>query len=256
MASPRVEAKIHQYLFNLRGVCLHRVELGIQKLELDVFSDHLVEKTNQSACDGIEIYRARLQHLAARESQQLACQPRGALGLFTDAREALGHLRIVAVLLESQLSPAQDRAHYVVEVMRDAARQLADGLKLLCLPQLPLDSAQLGDILRDYLQAGWLACHRKLPHVHPHGNQAAVAPPPFGLRSVNSAVFPARAGELCVLFRKPEDVLRQIQRQQILRRCTARDAQQRGIAVLERTVGGNPEYAVRRIFHQVAISRL
>ncbi len=66
---PRIEAEIHQHLFDLRGVCLYQVELGVQKLELDVFADHFVEKTDQSAGDGIEVHRAGLQHLAAREGQ-------------------------------------------------------------------------------------------------------------------------------------------------------------------------------------------
>src|SRR4029077_20052278 len=67
-----VEAEIHQHLFDLRGVCLHRVELGVHKLEFDVFANHLIEKTDQSAGDGIEVHRTWLQYLAAGKGQQLA----------------------------------------------------------------------------------------------------------------------------------------------------------------------------------------
>ncbi len=161
-----------------------------------------------------------MQYLAAREGQQFARQRRGSFRLFTNARKAPCHLNIVAILLNSQFRPAQDCAHHIVEVMRDSSGQLADSLELLRLPQLPLHGAQLGHILRNHFE---FACTGKSPNIQPHSNQAAVATPPFGFRSVHLTFSPACADELNILFGEAENVSRQIQRPQILRGCAAQN---------------------------------
>ena len=48
-----------------------------------------------------------------------------------------------------QLGEAEDRREHIVEVVRDAAGELADGLQLLGLPQLRFELALLGDVAAD-----------------------------------------------------------------------------------------------------------
>jgi hypothetical protein len=47
MASPRVQADIHQYLFHLRRFRLHWLQVPRDDLDFDVFANHLVQKTHQ-----------------------------------------------------------------------------------------------------------------------------------------------------------------------------------------------------------------
>ena len=65
--------------------------------------------------------------------------------------EAVGALRQAAL---QELDVADDDGEQVVEVVRDAAGELADGLHLLGLPQGLLGLQALGDLLRDPLLQG------------------------------------------------------------------------------------------------------
>ena len=56
---------------------------------------------------------------------------------------------LVGSASEQELGAAQDDGQQVVEVVGDAARQLADGVHLLRLPELLLERAPLGDVEGD-----------------------------------------------------------------------------------------------------------
>src|SRR6266852_9146552 len=56
-------------------------------------------------------------------------------------------------LLSAQLGPALDGANDVVEVVGDAAGQLADGFKLLHLAELLFEGPPLGHVLGDAFEA-------------------------------------------------------------------------------------------------------
>ena len=155
------------------------------------FPNDFVEKTDQAAGDSIEVHRARLQHLTARECQQFPGEGRGPLGLLTNAREASRYLRIIAILFEPQFRPSQNSAHNIVEIMRNATRQLADGLELLRLVELALHRPQFGHVLGHHLE---FANAWKAPHVQAHRNQPAVPSPPFRFHSMHAAFVTARAG--------------------------------------------------------------
>src|SRR5713101_7641462 len=45
---PRVEAKIHEYLLDLRGVGLDRLERRGDEFELDIFADHFIQEIHQT----------------------------------------------------------------------------------------------------------------------------------------------------------------------------------------------------------------
>ena len=89
------------------------------------------------------------QRLAAREGKQLAHQIGGAIGVLLDVHD-VGEGRIGrAVLGEQQIGEADDGGQHIVEVMRDAAGQLADRLHLLALRQLHFERLVLRRVARD-----------------------------------------------------------------------------------------------------------
>ena len=67
-----------------------------------------------------------------------------------DLSDVPAHLRVGAHLTLEQAAEAEDRGEQVVEVVSDAACQLADGLHLLGLAQLLLEAEPLGDVLGEH----------------------------------------------------------------------------------------------------------
>ena len=89
---------------------------------------------------------SRLQGLLAREREQLAHQPRGAHRVLPHLVD-LGERRIAGrVAHQQQIAIADDRLEQIVEVVRDAARELADRLHLLRLRELGLERLLLGGV--------------------------------------------------------------------------------------------------------------
>ncbi len=138
---PRVQAQIHEHLLELRWIGFDRIHRGGDDFELDVPGDYFLEETDQPAGDGIDVHRLRLQHLAAREGQQLARKRRGSFGLLADPRKSVCNLGSGTILLETKLRPSQNRADHIIKIVRDASRKLSDGFKFLRLPQLALHRA-------------------------------------------------------------------------------------------------------------------
>ena len=106
---------------------ISRASIGIDRV------DHLVQ-----------VEHRRLEHLLAREREQLARQLRRALGRVVDLGDLL-RARPGADPVPGDAAVARDHGQQVVEVVRDAARELPDGFHLLCLaqPALGLQRAQL-----------------------------------------------------------------------------------------------------------------
>src|SRR4029077_9903426 len=94
--------------------------------------------------DGVEIDRLRRQQLLAREGEELRGQPRAALRRPGRTAQRPARRLVVDALL-SELDVAENDMQQVVEVMRHAARQLADRFELLRLPQSVLGALALGD---------------------------------------------------------------------------------------------------------------
>ena len=90
-----------------------------------------------------EIDRVGLQHLLAAERQQLLRQRRGALGGAANLQRLIADRRLRRRVLLDHAGVAEDRGEHVVEVVRDAAGELADRLHLLGLGELPFELALL-----------------------------------------------------------------------------------------------------------------
>ena len=88
----------------------------------------------------------RLQRLLAREGEQLAHQAGGAHRVLPHLVD-LGEGGIAGrVAHQQQIAIADDRLQQIVEVVRDAARELADRLHLLRLRELRLERLLLGGV--------------------------------------------------------------------------------------------------------------
>ena len=94
-----------------------------------------------SADERVQVERPRLDDLLAAEGQQLAGQRRGALaGLACTSVSGAWSGSAGFSASQHQLDVAEDDREQVVEVVRHAAGQPADGLHLLGLPQLLLEA--------------------------------------------------------------------------------------------------------------------
>ena len=130
------------------------VTAGIVRVEFEHDLDLLTERAAQQLGDladqavGVDAFRA--QRLAAREGEQAP----GQIGAAERGRKrVLDQLLMLGVRARSQITEqveiADDDAEKIVEIMRHAAGQAADGLHLLRLielrrrPCLPLDDLDL-----------------------------------------------------------------------------------------------------------------
>ena len=86
------------------------------------------------------------KRLAAREGEQLPHQPGRPIGVLLDLHDVLEGRIGRAVIGEQKIGIADDRGQHVVEVVRDAAGELADRLHLLALDEILLERALLGGV--------------------------------------------------------------------------------------------------------------
>ena len=89
----------------------------------------------------VEVERPRLEHLPTAEGEELPGERRGARRRLADLHDVVAPRVRGSDRVEQELDVAADGGEQVVEVVRDAAGELADGLHLLRLAELRL---QLG----------------------------------------------------------------------------------------------------------------
>ena len=105
-----------------------------------------ISQFGNSFAQRAEFNRVRLEPLTAGEGEQLPDQLAALLG------GALGHRQHLKVVLGKRCAPlyqaqtANDRREKVVEVVRHAASQLADGIHLLGLNQLAFERSLLANV--------------------------------------------------------------------------------------------------------------
>ena len=132
----------------LAGVGLDRPERRIERRRHDdVLADQRAQHRLELDDDPVQVEQLGLQHLLAAEREELPRQERRPVRRLPDLVEIVAELRALVGLLERQGRVAADRGQHVVEVVCDAAREPADRLELLALPELLAEQAPLGHVL-------------------------------------------------------------------------------------------------------------
>jgi hypothetical protein len=116
--------------------------------DLHALVDRVREQRRHLEQEALEVASHRLDLPAAAEGQQLLCQLCGAAGRLEHEVEVALRLG-VAGAQRGHLDRAHDPAEQVVEVVGDAARQLAYRLHLLGVVKLLLEPVLLGDVAKD-----------------------------------------------------------------------------------------------------------
>ncbi|MGY3456840.1 hypothetical protein ACVWW5_002290 [Bradyrhizobium sp. LM3.4] len=120
--------------------------------------DLSVEGCQQQPCElfkqFVDVDLGRLERLLAGKRQQARRQRGTAVGGVADQLGDGRERRIVLHGVGEDLDRARDHGEHVVELVRDAAGELADRLHLLGLDQLLLGGTLLGDVLDEIVDEG------------------------------------------------------------------------------------------------------
>ena len=142
-----VDGEIDDHLLELRDVDLDRPQIAaVHQIELDLLADQPAQQHGEIAERVAEMQHLRAQRLPARERQQLPHQRRGAGGVLLDLHDVLERRIGRLVRVQQEIVRHHDGGQHVVEVVRDAAGELADGVHLLRLVDLVLQRAALGGL--------------------------------------------------------------------------------------------------------------
>ena len=152
-----------------RGGKLARVDqrrpgiLGELRHDGDLLAERRVQQLGGLERQRIDVDLARLERLLAGEGEQVLGQLRAALGGVVDQLGDGGELGTVGDRIRQDADRAGDDGQHIVEIVGDAAGQLADGVHLLDLPELRLGGLLLGEVAADEE----MALHRLRPGAHP-----------------------------------------------------------------------------------------
>ena len=134
---PRVHREIDDDLLELSLVDLDQPEVAaVDDVELDVDADQTAQEVGQLGEHVGDVQHLGLQGLLAGEGEELAHQIGGAVGVLLDLHDVGEVLLAGGMAQEKQIAEADDHRQKVVEVVRHAAGELADGLHLLGLGEL------------------------------------------------------------------------------------------------------------------------
>ena len=154
-----IHAEIQQHLIELDSIRENWGEVRREGgLDLDVCTDHIFERVKSVRDAEVQIDVAGFKYLASSESEELPCETRCTLGLAANFFKVKLGARTDFSFCYSHVGPTDDGADHIVEIVRDAARQLADGLEFLCFQQLFFERETLGNIFNNHFQAFLIGC--------------------------------------------------------------------------------------------------
>ena len=123
------------------------------RFDLDLLAERRAQQFGDVEHGAVDVDIARLQRLPAGEGQQMLDQFAAAFRGLVDQLGGLLQRRPVGKPGHQRLGGAGDDGQHVVEVVRDAAGELADRIELLRLLQLALGFAGRGDVVIDQRRA-------------------------------------------------------------------------------------------------------
>ena len=132
----RIDREIDDGRRKLRGIGQHAPGVGCERrLDLDVLAEHRREQLGGLRHEAVDLDLARLQRLAPCESQKLRGDRRAAHRRVVDQLGDRGKLWPVHQAFLQDLDRTGDDGQHVVQVVGDAAGELADRIHLLRLAQ-------------------------------------------------------------------------------------------------------------------------
>ncbi len=136
-----VDTEVGEDLVELRGVHAHRPDLlaGLPD-QVDVLADEAAEHLQGGVHTAVQIEHLRVDRLPPGKGEYLAGDLGGAGGGVGDLREIGVQGGVGRHLVQGDLRIAEDDTQHVVEIVRHAPGQPADGLHLLAVEELVLQS--------------------------------------------------------------------------------------------------------------------
>ena len=143
----RIDGEIDDRGRKLRRIGQSRPRIvGKGRDDFDVFAQDRLEQLGGVDDHAVDVDLARLQRLAAREGQKLGGDLGATRGRIVDELGNRGEMGLVRHAFLKDLDRPGDDGEDVVEVMGDAARELADRIHLLGLTQPLLGLVLLGQV--------------------------------------------------------------------------------------------------------------
>ncbi len=133
----RVDGEVDHHLLELARVGLDAAQIGSQfEHQLDLIADQTLQHLVHVRQHPVDVEHLALHHLPAAEREQLPRQHRGRLPGAVHLQDVGADRMVLAELLDHELAVPEDAGEQVVEVVRDAAGELADRFHLLRLAEL------------------------------------------------------------------------------------------------------------------------
>ncbi len=143
-----VDGEVDDHLLELARIGADGAEAATMlHLQLDRLAEQPLQQGRDLGDDVRQLKHLRPQRLLARESEQLAGQAGGAVRVGADLLDVVIVAVAGRVAHQHEVAIADDRGQDVVEVVGDAAGELADGLHLRGLGDLALEAILLAIVL-------------------------------------------------------------------------------------------------------------
>ena len=123
------------------------------RVDLDLLAERRTKQFGDIEHGAVDVDIARLQRLAAGEGEQMLDQLAAAFRRLVDQLGGLLQPRLVLEARDQRFGGAGDHGQHVVEVVRDAAGEFADGVEFLRLQELVLGFARRGGVVIDQRRA-------------------------------------------------------------------------------------------------------
>ena len=165
-----VDHEVEQGQLELIGIDMRRPEVVREcRVDPDERADRAAQHLDHAVDQLRDVHRGRVQVLLPREGEQALRQRGAALGSLDRAVDQAARRVVVAQPFAQQLQVAEHGRQQVVEIVRDAAGELADRLHLLRLAEGLFELDAVLDLGRDpFLQGLVQALQRmlRLPSAH------------------------------------------------------------------------------------------
>ncbi len=192
----RIHGQVHDDLLDLSGIGLDGAEFGAgHHDQVDVLADQAREHLQVFGDDFVQVDDLRRQHLLAAEGEQLARKRGGAFGGAGDFLSGTAKFGVGRHALEQEFRVAGDHHQQVIEVVRDASGETADGFHFLRLAELLLEGAALGDVLGEDFVGGAVLGIFDGAAGHASGEGGAVLANPLGDEAVELFASAELVGE-------------------------------------------------------------